>query len=295
MKMSVVVDVLERRRGAATTRVRLELALSTLVSRPQVLGVGTANPGRHVTTTRRLVCSELPTIGIKEAYKINSIKPDRMGSNRRRCVHVVAYLKCMIQELADAIRTDSVEMVYIELEWFCFTQFKVNTFAFPRQAISLETRGRGDPAVNPLAPHEGELGSIPGRVTPDFRMWETCRTMPLVGGFSRGSPVRPCLFVPALLQTHLASPLSPPKTTTLRAAQISSLTHSLTLDTRPKYKEAVTNRSAGEERVLEPAVKRRKSASRPDTRPPRRAASRVSAPIVSDGDLPSLPSTFLTP
>ncbi|KAJ8880757.1 hypothetical protein PR048_017227 [Dryococelus australis] len=25
----------------------------------------------------------------------------------------------------------------------------------------------------------------------DFRKWETCRTMPLVGGFSRGSPVFP--------------------------------------------------------------------------------------------------------
>ncbi|KAJ8877259.1 hypothetical protein PR048_021713 [Dryococelus australis] len=34
---------------------------------------------------------------------------------------------------------------------------------------------------------------IPGRVTPDFRMWESCRTMPLVGGFSRGSPVFPIL------------------------------------------------------------------------------------------------------
>ncbi|KAJ8878826.1 hypothetical protein PR048_019414 [Dryococelus australis] len=28
-------------------------------------------------------------------------------------------------------------------------------------------------------------------VSTDFRMWESCRTMPLVGGFSRGSPVSP--------------------------------------------------------------------------------------------------------
>ncbi|KAJ8884853.1 hypothetical protein PR048_011049 [Dryococelus australis] len=27
--------------------------------------------------------------------------------------------------------------------------------------------------------------------SPDFRMWELCRTMPLVGGFSRGSPASP--------------------------------------------------------------------------------------------------------
>ncbi|KAJ8874125.1 hypothetical protein PR048_024966 [Dryococelus australis] len=29
--------------------------------------------------------------------------------------------------------------------------------------------------------------------SPDFRMWESCRTMPLVGEFSRGSPVSPAL------------------------------------------------------------------------------------------------------
>ncbi|KAJ8866855.1 hypothetical protein PR048_032716 [Dryococelus australis] len=44
-----------------------------------------------------------------------------------------------------------------------------------------------------LASNQGDPGSIPGRVTPDFRMWESCRTMPLVGGFSRGSPVSPAL------------------------------------------------------------------------------------------------------
>ncbi|KAJ8897378.1 hypothetical protein PR048_002724 [Dryococelus australis] len=36
-------------------------------------------------------------------------------------------------------------------------------------------------------------GSIPGPVTPDFRIWESYRTMPLVGGLSRGSPVSPAL------------------------------------------------------------------------------------------------------
>ncbi|KAJ8878394.1 hypothetical protein PR048_018972 [Dryococelus australis] len=44
-----------------------------------------------------------------------------------------------------------------------------------------------------LASHQGDPGSIPGRVTPDFRMWESCRTMPLIGGFSRGSPVSSAL------------------------------------------------------------------------------------------------------
>ncbi|KAJ8877978.1 hypothetical protein PR048_022441 [Dryococelus australis] len=35
---------------------------------------------------------------------------------------------------------------------------------------------------------QSPVGSLP-----DFRMWESCRTMPLVGGFSRGSPVSPAL------------------------------------------------------------------------------------------------------
>ncbi|KAJ8898208.1 hypothetical protein PR048_003568 [Dryococelus australis] len=49
---------------------------------------------------------------------------------------------------------------------------------------------RGDTvalAASLLASHQGDPGSISGRVTPDFRTWESCRTMPLVGGggFSR--------------------------------------------------------------------------------------------------------------
>ncbi|KAJ8865967.1 hypothetical protein PR048_033491 [Dryococelus australis] len=36
--------------------------------------------------------------------------------------------------------------------------------------------------------------------------------MPLVGGFSRGSPVSPALFIPALFHTRLATPSSALKT-----------------------------------------------------------------------------------
>ncbi|KAJ8878866.1 hypothetical protein PR048_019455 [Dryococelus australis] len=38
--------------------------------------------------------------------------------------------------------------------------------------------------VNLIASHQGDPDSIPGRVIPGFRMWESCRTMQLVGGFS---------------------------------------------------------------------------------------------------------------
>ncbi|KAJ8897930.1 hypothetical protein PR048_003288 [Dryococelus australis] len=64
-------------------------------------------------------------------------------------------------------------------------------------------------------------------IPPDFRVWESCRTMRLVGGFSQGYPASPRLCIPALLHTHPASLSSALKTSMLKAAQISSLTHSL--------------------------------------------------------------------
>ncbi|KAJ8897650.1 hypothetical protein PR048_002999 [Dryococelus australis] len=51
---------------------------------------------------------------------------------------------------------------------------------------------------------------------PDFRKWESCRTMPLVGRFSRDLPF-PRNFLPALLHTNLASSSSALKTSMLRA------------------------------------------------------------------------------
>ncbi|KAJ8880340.1 hypothetical protein PR048_016807 [Dryococelus australis] len=70
------------------------------------------------------------------------------------------------------------------------------------------------PTVNMLAPHHGDRGSITVWTTP-----ESCRTMLLAGGFSRGSPVSPPLHsgaAPYLPQ----SPLSALKTSMLRAAKI---------------------------------------------------------------------------
>ncbi|KAJ8873236.1 hypothetical protein PR048_026870 [Dryococelus australis] len=44
-----------------------------------------------------------------------------------------------------------------------------------------------------LASHQANPGSNPGRDIPDFNTWRSCRTMILVGGFTRGSPVLPTL------------------------------------------------------------------------------------------------------
>ncbi|KAJ8873692.1 hypothetical protein PR048_024524 [Dryococelus australis] len=63
---------------------------------------------------------------------------------------------------------------------------------------------------------------------PDFRTWESCRTMPPVGGFSRGSPVSLRPFIPVPLHTRLNHPRRLSDPSLLRASQItSSLTHSL--------------------------------------------------------------------
>ncbi|KAJ8867433.1 hypothetical protein PR048_031235 [Dryococelus australis] len=77
-----------------------------------------------------------------------------------------------------------------------------------------------------LASHQVDPCTIPGWVTQNFRMWESCRTTPLVGGFSRGSPVPPSFRSGAAAY----SPLSPSpalKAPMLKAVQIASLTHSL--------------------------------------------------------------------
>ncbi|KAJ8867312.1 hypothetical protein PR048_031113 [Dryococelus australis] len=60
-----------------------------------------------------------------------------------------------------------------------------------------------------------EPGSNPVGGTPGFlHVYESCWTMPMVGGFSPGPPVSPRSFISALLYTYLASPLSALKTST---------------------------------------------------------------------------------
>ncbi|KAJ8897496.1 hypothetical protein PR048_002843 [Dryococelus australis] len=74
--------------------------------------------------------------------------------------------------------------------------------------------------VDYSSPPKANRVRFPAGWPPDFRTRDSCRTMPLDGGISRGTPVSN----PALLHTHFASPLhrfSRPRR--LRAAHISSL------------------------------------------------------------------------
>ncbi|KAJ8881993.1 hypothetical protein PR048_018481 [Dryococelus australis] len=88
-----------------------------------------------------------------------------------------------------------------------------------RPTLQLKTRlglrwGRGGLMVRLLAPYQGDPGLIPGGSAPGFI------------AFGNRISRFPHRCIPALLHTRLASPSSALKTSTLRAAQISSLTHS---------------------------------------------------------------------
>ncbi|KAJ8890655.1 hypothetical protein PR048_010164 [Dryococelus australis] len=104
----------------------------------------------------------------------------------------------------------------------CVTFLNTYTACFLLTQAYLLKWGRGCVVVRLIASHLGELGSIPGGVAPGF-LWKTCREMPLVGGYSRGSPVYPRPFIPALLYAHFILSPSTLKTSMLRAAKISPL------------------------------------------------------------------------
>ncbi|KAJ8894325.1 hypothetical protein PR048_006945 [Dryococelus australis] len=66
-------------------------------------------------------------------------------------------------------------------------------FSSPNEEPGHPDKRSPDQTVSLLASHQGEQGSISGRVTREFRKWKSCRIMPLVSGFSLGYPVPPAL------------------------------------------------------------------------------------------------------
>ncbi|KAJ8893562.1 hypothetical protein PR048_006161 [Dryococelus australis] len=80
--------------------------------------------------------------------------------------------------------------------------------------------------VRLLASRLGEPGSIPGGVTPDFHMWESCRTMPLVDEFFLWSlPFLSPMHLGAAPYSHLSN-LIGSQDLDVKSVQICSLTHS---------------------------------------------------------------------
>ncbi|KAJ8887533.1 hypothetical protein PR048_013749 [Dryococelus australis] len=90
-------------------------------------------------------------------------------------------------------------------------------------STSVDIWGRSCVVVRLLASYQGEPGSVPGEVTPEFWhvgiMPDDAAGRRVFSGISRFS----CPFIPALTHTHLDSPSSALKTSMLRATQVSSL------------------------------------------------------------------------
>ncbi|KAJ8890615.1 hypothetical protein PR048_010124 [Dryococelus australis] len=84
--------------------------------------------------------------------------------------------------------------------------------------------------------------SIAGRFTLDFRKWESCRTMPLVGGCFRGSPVSHGPLSIHCSVLTLTSPSSALKTSMFSVAQIFSLTHKIHYTARRRALSEKTER-----------------------------------------------------
>ncbi|KAJ8866737.1 hypothetical protein PR048_032598 [Dryococelus australis] len=91
--------------------------------------------------------------------------------------------------------------------------------------IMNNSASQGGGVIGLLTSHEGEQGLIPNRAAPGFSdvriMLDDTTGWWVFSGISHSH--HPC--IPALLHTHLASLTSALKTSMLRAAQISSLTH----------------------------------------------------------------------
>ncbi|KAJ8895362.1 hypothetical protein PR048_000694 [Dryococelus australis] len=69
----------------------------------------------------------------------------------------------------------------------CFICRQVPTTTCDGHRVS--GKGSGGAVARALASHHGD----PVGLLPHFRMWESCWTMPLAGGFSRGTPISPDL------------------------------------------------------------------------------------------------------
>ncbi|KAJ8890427.1 hypothetical protein PR048_009936 [Dryococelus australis] len=105
----------------------------------------------------------------------------------------------------------------------CFVTPAGRATGIARQPLRIDVHNKGAVVAERLArspPTKAYLAQSPAG-SPDFRMWESCRTMPLVGGHL---PLSPPPHSGAVLYSP-KSPSSALKTSLLRAAQISSLTH----------------------------------------------------------------------
>ncbi|KAJ8885558.1 hypothetical protein PR048_011756 [Dryococelus australis] len=93
--------------------------------------------------------------------------------------------------------------------WSTFRTLMKSDLFFPMLTDFPCKWGHGGRAVSLLASIKGETSSIPGRFTQDICKCESGWTMPLVGGFSRRSPVSPtvsfrrCFILTPIAQSNI--------------------------------------------------------------------------------------------
>ncbi|KAJ8872342.1 hypothetical protein PR048_025946, partial [Dryococelus australis] len=125
-------------------------------------------------------------------YESASLPPELRRRRRPTNHHFV--FSCWDSNLTDVLRKNDIKRLQ---EDYTFARQQTRNC---RTLIIYECQKTFKPL---LASHKDGPGSIPGPFAPDFRKWESCRTMPLVGGFSRRYPIFPALALSgALLSPH---------------------------------------------------------------------------------------------
>ncbi|KAJ8888462.1 hypothetical protein PR048_007952 [Dryococelus australis] len=240
-------DVLERRDQIGqsyhdnTSRGRGAPAGLLITSRKEIFGSGCKIDPE---TILRAAISRDPLLRalIQRAYgnTARRFSPLRVGANGPPSTRVTVDL--IIPSLLSSKQTpatasqgteDSVLRVQYHLSHLGFREGSYKRGRCTTRALGPARRGRhkklnsflakpGRIAVNLLASHQGDPGSIPGRVTPCGNCTGRCRWL---AGFLGDLPDSPPFHSGAALYSP-QSPSSALKTSMLRAVQISSLTHS---------------------------------------------------------------------
>ncbi|KAJ8866401.1 hypothetical protein PR048_032244 [Dryococelus australis] len=119
----------------------------------------------------------------------------------------VSVVSCCLSALCDSGITVALSTAVQSIE------LSGDDAPYDRGSIALiESQGYAPQAlVRLLASHHASRVRFPAGSLPDYRMWESCRMMPLIGGFSRGSPLH------SGAAPYLASP-SPALKTSLNPA-----------------------------------------------------------------------------
>ncbi|KAJ8869181.1 hypothetical protein PR048_030751 [Dryococelus australis] len=150
---------------------------------------------RNIFFIRKIIDTQNPEYLLVKLINFDSLH--RHSIRNANSIQVPRFSKSIYQKSF----TYKASKIWNDLPGDLKTTTEVTTFVITEDEYLW---GRGGVVVSQFASHLGEPGSNPYGIAPpphrDFRTWELCRRMPMVGGYSRGSPVS------LALATRLASP-----------------------------------------------------------------------------------------